>query len=174
MVSRDSHFNHQTWFITLEASKICHTHVYLCSWVLMIVFWVGNWHTEKHWSQCTTNFIRFITFVWFWAVFTDIYDSLKRKDLSLDIERLLDSLDLVQNSFQEKGTDIVDFFSNDQPDTYNFGHIVLFLHISTPHSHLQCQFRLPNPLTAMEYENNMITRLKLHEVPMNWKCVSIN
>ncbi len=37
------------------------------------------------------------------------------------MERLLDSLDLVQNSFQEKVTDIVDFFSNDQPDTYNFG-----------------------------------------------------
>lgn len=42
-----------------------------------------------------------------------------------------------------------------------------FLHISTPHFHLQCQFRLPKPLTATEYENNMITRLKLHEVPMN-------
>jgi len=55
-----------------------------------------------------------------------MYVSLKRKDLSLDIERLLDSLDLVQNSFQEKVTDIVDFFSNDQPDTYNFGYIVLF------------------------------------------------
>jgi hypothetical protein len=50
-----------------------------------------------------------------------MYDSLKRKDLSLEIETLLDSLDLVQNSFQEKVTDIVDFFSNDQPDTYNFG-----------------------------------------------------
>jgi hypothetical protein len=49
-----------------------------------------------------------------------------------------------------------------------------FLHISTPHSHLHCQFRLPNPLTAMEYENNMITRLKLHEVPMNWKLGTIN
>jgi hypothetical protein len=167
MVFLDTHFNHQTWFTTLEASK---KFPYTCIFMFMsrddcVLGWQLAYR-ETLVTVCNKFYqihhFCLILGCYHWYV----WQSEKKRFVSGN-----------RNSswffgprsklFPRESHRHCGFLLKWSTWYIQIWIYSTFLHISTPHSHLQCQFRLPNPLTAMEYEINMITRLKLHEVSIS-------